>query len=117
MYSPYKITLLHSIGLICASREKSIPASLDCQSEILKYAGEKKTMWLMRELKKLSAVQKKLKTKTLAKNRMHKLSACVYVEIMAIPLWGHNGAIKGTNLDNRVVVNYTMFESLVGKVQ
>ena len=46
----------------------------------------KKTMWLMRVLKKLSAVQKKLKTKTLAKNRMPKLLACVYVEIVAIPL-------------------------------
>jgi hypothetical protein len=47
--------------------------------------GSLQNMWFMRGLKKLSAVQKKLKTETLAKNRMPKLLACVYVEIVAIP--------------------------------
>jgi hypothetical protein len=27
LYSPYKTTLFHSIGLICASKQISIPAS------------------------------------------------------------------------------------------
>jgi hypothetical protein len=46
----------------------------------------KKSMLLMRGLKKLSAVQKKLKRENLAKNGMLKPLAYVYVEIVAIPL-------------------------------
>jgi len=42
----------------------------------------------MRGLKKLSAAQRKLKTENLTKNGMPKLLACVYVEIVAIPLIG-----------------------------
>jgi hypothetical protein len=38
-------------------------------------------------LKKLSAEQEKLKTETLAKNRMPSLLACVYIEIGAVPLY------------------------------
>ncbi len=45
----------------------------------------KKSLQLMHRLKKLSAVQKKLKIENLTKNGMHKPLACVYVEILVIP--------------------------------
>ncbi len=41
-------------------------------------------------MKKLSAAQKRLKIEYLAKNRMHKHLAYVYVEIVAIPLKAKN---------------------------
>ncbi len=45
----------------------------------------KKSMRLMRRLKKLSTEQKKLKTENLAKNGMLEPLAYVYVEILVIP--------------------------------
>ncbi len=49
-----------------------------------KFADEK-SMLLTCGLKKLSAVQKKLKIENMAKNGMLKPLAYVYVEIVAIP--------------------------------
>jgi hypothetical protein len=40
----------------------------------------------MRGIEEISAEQEKLKTETLAKNRMPSLLACVYIEIGAVPL-------------------------------
>jgi hypothetical protein len=40
----------------------------------------------MRGIEEISAEQEKLKTETLAKNRMLSLLACVYIEIGAVPL-------------------------------
>jgi hypothetical protein len=45
-------------------------------------------MRLKRGLKKLSAAQKKVEDRNLAKNGMPKLLAYVYVEILEIPLYG-----------------------------
>jgi hypothetical protein len=42
-------------------------------------------MRLMRGIEEISAEQEKLKTETLAKNRMPSLLACVYIEIGAVP--------------------------------
>lgn len=49
-----------------------------------KFADEK-SMLLTRGLKKLSAIQKKLKIENLAKNGILKPLAYMYVEIVAIP--------------------------------
>ncbi len=50
----------------------------------------KKIMLLMHRLKKLSAVQKRLKKENLAKNGMHRPLACVYIEILVISFVGED---------------------------
>ena len=70
-------------------------------------------MWLKRGLKKLSAAQKKLRTKYLAKNGMPNLLAYIYGRIGAVPCVV-NKSIKKAVLTSlrRESLNYCLMDTL-----
>jgi hypothetical protein len=54
----------------------------------------------MRGIEEISAEQEKLKTETLAKNRMPSLLACVYIGIGAVPFINLNSRQKKNKISS-----------------